>query len=46
MSILLIGVGGFAGAITRYLVDGAVADEGPNGPSIQDPCPGRYHTEY
>lgn len=26
MSILLIGLGGFAGAITRYLVDGAIAD--------------------
>ena len=26
MSILLIGLGGFAGAIARYLVDGAVAD--------------------
>jgi len=26
MSILLIGVGGFAGAVARYLVDGVVAD--------------------
>ena len=26
MPLLLIGVGGFAGAITRYLVDGAVAE--------------------
>ena len=26
MPLLLIGLGGFAGAITRYLVDGAVAD--------------------
>jgi CrcB protein len=26
MSILLIGVGGFAGAIARYVVDGVVAD--------------------
>ncbi len=26
MSILLIGLGGFAGAIARYLVDGAVAE--------------------
>jgi len=26
MPILLIGLGGFAGAIARYLVDGAVAD--------------------
>jgi CrcB protein len=26
MALILIGLGGFAGAITRYLVDGAVAD--------------------
>jgi fluoride exporter len=26
MSLVLIGLGGFAGAIARYLVDGAVAD--------------------
>ncbi len=26
MALFLIGVGGFAGAITRYLVDGAVAE--------------------
>jgi CrcB protein len=26
MALVLIGLGGFAGAITRYLVDGAVAD--------------------
>lgn len=26
MSLLLIGLGGFAGAVTRYLVDGAVAE--------------------
>ena len=26
MPLILIGLGGFAGAITRYLVDGAVAD--------------------
>lgn len=26
MSILLIGLGGFAGAIARYLVDGAMAE--------------------
>ena len=26
MPLLLIGLGGFAGAITRYVVDGAVAD--------------------
>jgi CrcB protein len=26
MSLILIGLGGFAGAITRYLVDGAVID--------------------
>ena len=26
MPLLLIGLGGFAGAITRYLIDGAVAD--------------------
>lgn len=30
MSLLLIGVGGFAGAIARYLVDGAVADRVSN----------------
>jgi len=26
MSLILIGLGGFAGAITRYLVDGAVIE--------------------
>lgn len=26
MAIILIGIGGFAGAVTRYLVDGAVAE--------------------
>lgn len=26
MPLILIGIGGFAGAITRYLVDGAVSD--------------------
>lgn len=31
MSLILIGFGGFVGAITRYLVDGAVADRTASG---------------
>ena len=31
MPLLLIGLGGFAGAITRYLVDGAVSDRTAGG---------------
>ena len=31
VAIILIGIGGFAGAITRYLVDGAVSDRTSGG---------------